>query len=44
MISHTLKIADKIIEKPVYLGKLVKVVQELISINIHQKPDSNKNK
>jgi hypothetical protein len=32
-----MKIVDKILEKPVYLDKLKIVVQELISINIHQK-------
>ena len=37
-----IKIVDKILEKPVYFEKLVKVVQELISINIHQKPDCHK--
>jgi DNA-binding NtrC family response regulator len=37
-----IKIVNKILEKPVYLEKLVKIVQELISINIHQKPDSHK--
>ena len=32
-----MKTVDKILEKPVYLDKLKIVVQELISINIHQK-------
>ena len=34
---------DKILEKPVYLDRLKKEVEELTSINIHQKPDRNKN-
>ena len=34
---------DKILEKPVYLDRLKKVIQELIStIDIQQKPSSNK--
>ena len=34
---------DKILEKPVYLDRLKKVIQELIStIDIQQKPKSNK--
>ena len=33
---------DKILEKPVYLDTLEKVVQELISIEIHQNSVSNK--
>ena len=37
-----IKIVDKILEKPVYFEKLVKVVLEIISINIHQKPDCHK--
>jgi DNA-binding NtrC family response regulator len=37
-----IKLVDRILEKPVYLEKLVKIVQELISINVHQKPDSKR--
>jgi hypothetical protein len=34
---------DRILEKPVYLDRLKKVIQELIStINIQQKPKINK--
>ena len=40
--SYTMKI-DRILEKPVYLDRLKKVIQELISpINIQQKPKINK--
>ena len=37
------KLVDRILEKPVYLDRLKKEVEELTSINIHQKPDRNKN-
>ena len=37
--SYTMKI-DRILEKPVYLDRLKKVIQELIStIDIQQKPN-----
>jgi two-component SAPR family response regulator len=36
-----IKMVDRILEKPVYLDRLKKEVEELTSINIHQKPDSN---
>ena len=36
-----IKMVDRILEKPVYLDRLKKVVEELTSINIHQKPDRN---
>ena len=40
--SYTMTI-DRILEKPVYLDRLKKVIQELIStINIQQKPKINK--
>ena len=38
-----IKLVDRILEKPVYLDRLKKEVEELTSINIHQKPDRNKN-
>ena len=37
------RLVDRILEKPVYLDRLKKEVEELTSINIHQKPDRNKN-
>jgi response regulator RpfG family c-di-GMP phosphodiesterase len=36
-----IKMVDRILEKPVYLDRLKKEVEELTSINIHQKPDRN---
>jgi response regulator RpfG family c-di-GMP phosphodiesterase len=37
------RLVDRILEKPVYLDRLKKEVEELTSININQKPDRNKN-
>ena len=37
-----IKMVDRILEKPVYLDRLKKEVEELTSINIHQKPDRNR--
>jgi DNA-binding NtrC family response regulator len=37
------RLVDRILEKPVYLDRLKKEVEELTSINIHQKPDRKKN-
>ncbi|HEX2407029.1 MAG TPA: response regulator, partial [Nitrososphaeraceae archaeon] len=39
--SYTMTI-DKILEKPVYLDRLKKVIQELFQQSIQQKPKSNK--
>jgi response regulator RpfG family c-di-GMP phosphodiesterase len=37
------KLVERILEKPIYLDRLKKEVEELPSININQKPDRNKN-
>ena len=37
------RFVDRILEKPVYLDRLKNEVEELTSINIHQKPDNKKN-
>ena len=37
------RLVDRILEKPVYLDRLKKEVEELTSINIHQKHYRNKN-